>query len=105
MLTETYKGRKLKVTKGREWGTLVGTCNGTPVAWPISRDEAACMQGIRSQIDWIDERPVDGGRWGTEWYAKGTYTICERSGIHPVALGGACLHPYCQQAVRESREG
>jgi hypothetical protein len=95
MLSETYRGRKLKVKKGREWGTLVGTVNGTPVTWPMSRDEAACLAQIKAQIDWIDQEPVNGARWGAEWYAPGTYTMCGE-GIHPVALDGECRHPYCE---------
>jgi len=101
VLTETYKGRKLKVARGREWGTLTGSVNGTPVSWPISRDEAAVLADLRNQVDWIDREPVDGARWGAEWYAPGAYAICERSGIHPVALGGQCRHPYCIKAARE----
>ena len=96
MITETYRGRKLKVKKGREWGTLVGTVNGTPATWPTSRDETAAIQNMRSQIDYIDREPVDGNRWGAEWYAPGTYTMCDE-GIHPVALGGQCQHFTCKR--------
>ena len=97
MLSETYQGRKLKVKKGREWGTLVGSVNGTPVTWPTGRDETATLAQIKAQIDWIDQEPVNGERWGAEWYAPGTYAICERSGIHPVALGGECQHFTCKR--------
>jgi len=103
MLTETYKGRRLKVKKGREWGTLVGTCNGTPVTWPVSRDEAAAMDGLRGQVDWIDREPVNGARWGAEWYAPGTYTMCEED-LHPVAIGGKCQHPSCAKRRGEGTE-
>ena len=96
MITETYKGRKLKVKKGREWGTLIGTVNGTPATWPTGRDEAAAMAAMRSQIDYIDREPVNGERWGAEWYAPGTYTMCGE-GIHPVALGGECQHFTCKR--------
>ena len=96
MLTETYKGRKLKVKKGREWGTLVGTVNGTPATWPIGSDEAKCLADLRTWIDYIDREPVNGERWGAHWYAPGTYTMCGE-GIHPVALGGECRHPYCMR--------
>lgn len=105
MLTETYKGRKLKVKKGREWGTLTGFVNGTPVTWPAGRDESAVLEQLKRDVDHIDREPVDGGRWGAEWYAPGTYTICERTGIHPVALGGECQHFTCIREREEARNG
>jgi len=101
MLTETYKGRKLRVKKGKDEGTLVGSVNGTPVTWPIGRDEARVITELRAQIDWIDREPVNGARWGAEWYVPGTYTLCAE-GPHPVALGGECQHPYCIRKREES---
>jgi hypothetical protein len=43
----------------------------------------------------VDREPVNGGRWSAHWYAPGTYTLCGEG--HPVALGGRCRHPYCQE--------
>jgi hypothetical protein len=101
MITETYKGRKLRVKKGREWGTVDATVNGeyAPTA-SCGSDQAKGVQQLRDMIDWIDEKPVDGSRWGAEWYAPGTYTLCESG--HPVALDGQCQHPFC---IKQREEG
>ncbi len=94
MSREVYKGRKLLVRKGRDWGQMVGYVNGVPVTWPITRDDEVAMQNMRSQIDFIDREPVNGDRWGAEWYAPGTYKMCDE-GIHPVTLDGECQHFTC----------
>ena len=84
----------MRVKRGREWGTLDATVNGYTAMSRTSRDEAAAMRDLRNQIDFIDREPVNGDRWGGEWYAPGTYTMCSE-GIHPVALGGECQHFTC----------
>lgn len=95
MLTETYKGRKLRVKKGREWGTLACTINDGPSLSETSLDEQAAMTHLRAWVDLVDRDPVvDGSRWGAYMYAPGTYTLCDE-GPHPVALGDQCRHPYC----------
>ena len=101
MLTETYKGRKLQARKGSDWGTLRVTVNGELVATPTGRDERAALDQLHRDIDWIDERPVDGNRWGAYWYAPGTYTMCDED-LHPVALGGKCEHFTCKRKRGES---
>jgi hypothetical protein len=94
MITEIYKGRKLRVKKGREWGTLACTINGTYSLNETGLDEQAAMGHLRAWIDMVDRDPVvDGGRWAPEMYAPGTYQLCPEG--HPVALGGQCRHPYC----------
>ena len=97
MLSDTYHGRKLRVKKGREWGTLDGFVNGHSKMTAYGRagvDEARLLASLRTEIDFIDREPVNGDRWGAEWYAPGTYTMCGE-GLHPVALGGECQHFTC----------
>ena len=93
MATETHKGRKLRVKKGPEWGTLAASVNGYAVVTTVSRDEQAVIGQLRAQIDVIDEEPVNGDRWPAEWYAPGSYQLCPEG--HPVAIGGQCRHSYC----------
>jgi hypothetical protein len=94
VIRETYKGRVLLVTKGRERGTLVCTVNGYTLDRPAGRDEGRAMASLRSWIDLVDrDEVVDGGRWAAEMYAPGTYQLCPEG--HPVAIGGLCRHSYC----------
>ena len=94
MITETYRGRKLKARKGAEWGTVVVTCNGEPVSWPMGTDPARALAPVKAQIDGIDLEPVNGDRWGAHWYAPGSYEMCPE-GIHPQETGGQCQHSTC----------
>lgn len=96
MIRETYRGRKLTVRKGREWGTALVTCNGEPVAWPVTSDLGAALAPIRAQIDAIDREPVNGERWPACWYAPGTYELCPE-GLHPQERGGQCQHFTCRR--------
>ena len=98
MLGETYKGRRLRVKRGREWGVLDATVNGCSAGSRTSCDEAAVMRDLRNWVDLIDQEPVNGDRWGAEWYAPGTYAMCGE-GLHPVALGGECQHFTCVRLV------
>ena len=102
MTTETYKGRKLQVKQGREWGTLVCTVNGGEPLNETGLDEQAAMGHLRAWIDMVDRDPVvDGGKWAAEMYAPGTYELCEE-GPHPVAIGGRCRHSYCATRTKEA---
>lgn len=100
MITETYRGRKLRVTKGSEWGTVDATVNGEyALAAACGSDQARAIQQLRATIDFIDQEPVNGDRWAAKWYAPGTYTLCRLD--HPVALEGECQHAVC---VRQREE-
>ena len=97
MITETYKGRKIKVSKGREWGTLRVLVNSVDTGSRTGTDERAPLADVRATIDLIDQDPMpDGSRWGAEWYAPGTFELCAE-GTHPMAIGGPCRHPYCER--------
>lgn len=104
MLTETYKGRRLRAQRGQQWGTLAVKVNGQLVATLTSRDEAAALAQLRRDIDWIDQEPVNGDRWAAYWYAPGTYQLCPE-GLHPVALGGLCQHFTCRRRREETPDG
>jgi hypothetical protein len=94
MLTETYRGRRLRVRKGREWGTVDVTVNGIfAFVGGVGSDQSKAMQALRATVDFIDREPVNGDRWGAEWYAPGTFTLCEVG--HPVAIDGECQHSTC----------
>jgi hypothetical protein len=99
MIRETYKGRKIVVKKGRNWGTLSATVNGEYGSERIGSTEEAVASDVRATIDFIDRDPVpDGSRWGAHWYAPGTYELCAE-GIHPQQIGGPCRHPTCGPAA------
>lgn len=103
MITETYKGRRIRITKGTgaKWGYSRLVLNGTDDGFSMVLPEAL-LQSTKDWIDFIDRDPVvDGGRWGAEWYAPGTFEMCSE-GSHPQAVGGPCRHPYC---VRKAAEG
>jgi hypothetical protein len=96
MITETYKGRKIRVRKGREWGTVAATVNGVGVSTACCYgDQAKAAGQIRAQVDHIDREPVNGERWGAEWYAPGTFEMCP-AGYHPMVIGGPCEHFTCR---------
>lgn len=104
MITETYRGRKLTARKGREYGTVVVTCGGEPVSWPMTTDPASGLAGVRATIDFVDREPfVNGDRWGACWYAPGTYEMCQE-GIHPQDIGGPCRHSTCVEHVDDAAE-
>lgn len=93
MIRETYKGRKLKVVKGGEYGYVRLFVNGVNRGTSL-RTEAACIENAKSTIDFVDETPYE-GRWAEEWYAPGTYELNEHG--HVVAPGGICSCDYCEE--------
>ena len=94
MITETYRDRKIKARKGREWGTILVTCNGESVGSRAGTDLSKAVASVKAWIDLIDLEPVDGNSWAAHWYAPGTYEMCPE-GIHPQAIGGQCQHFTC----------
>ena len=94
MIRETYKGRKIVITKGREYGYSLVTLNGTNRTAYLGKQDDV-LQKIKNSIDFIDRDPVvDGSKWDAKWYEPGTYEMCAE-GSHPQAIGGPCRHPYC----------
>ena len=102
MITETYKGRKLKVAKSRDTGGLVGSINGQPMPTRYGVPEQEVIEQFHRDINFVDQRPIDGGRWGAYMYAPGTYEMCA-DGTHPMAVGGPCRHSHCQEKERADR--
>ncbi|WP_432157824.1 hypothetical protein [Streptomyces sp. bgisy153] len=101
MKRETYKGRKIKVVAGRgaDFGYTRITLNGVNMGkWTQSEDEA--LRSTRSTIDHADEVGVSSGRYGAEWYAPGTYELCENG--HAKEVDGECGHHYCAELRAES---
>jgi hypothetical protein len=94
MITETYRGRKIKARKGREWGTILLTCNGEDIGSRDGTDLSKAVASVKAWIDFIDLKPVNGDRWSAHWYAPGTYEMCPE-GIHPQEIGGQCQHSSC----------
>lgn len=99
MIRETYKGRKLKVTRAKDGLGRVGSINGHPMPTSFDPEEAILGQ-LRRNVDFVDQAPVDGSRWGAYMYAPGTYELCGE-GLHPKGLGEPCLHPSCQAAAAQ----
>ena len=93
MITETYKGRKIKATRGREWGYTRLIINGVDLGDTIDADQAHALAGLKRTIDAADEAGVASGRYGAEYYAKGTYEICDNGHAKPIS--GPCGHQYC----------
>lgn len=95
MITETYKGRKIRIIKGRgrDFGYSRVTLNGTDLGkW--QGDESKAQSRIRGSIDAVDKiGNINGNKYGAEWYAPGTFEMCENG--HPKEIGGECLHSYC----------
>ncbi|MBT2412699.1 hypothetical protein J7I94_19395 [Streptomyces sp. ISL-12] len=94
MKRETYKGRKIKVVAGRgaDWGYTRITLNGVDMGkWTQSEDEA--LRSTRGTIDHADEVGASSGRYSAEWYAPGTYELCDEG--HAKEIGGECGHHYC----------
>jgi hypothetical protein len=94
MKTETYKGRKLKVVKARgaDFGYTRVTLNGTDMGKHLG-DEDAALSWLRGSIDFADEVGVSSGRMGNEWYAPGTFDLCDEG--HAKEIGGECGHHWC----------
>ncbi|MFE0326273.1 hypothetical protein ACFW08_05590 [Streptomyces sp. NPDC058960] len=103
MKRETYKGRKIKVVAGRgaDWGYTRITVNGVDKGkWMQSEDEA--LRSTRGTIDHADEVGIDGDRYGAEWYAPGTFELCDEG--HPKEIGGECLHSWCVRQHAEAAQ-
>ncbi|MEU1074353.1 MULTISPECIES: hypothetical protein [unclassified Streptomyces] len=101
MKTETYKGRTIKVVAGRgaNWGYTRITLNGVDMGtWMQSENEA--LRSTRGTIDHADEVGVSSARYGAEWYAPGTYELCDEG--HAKEIGGECGHSWCAERRAES---
>lgn len=94
MKRETYKGRKLKVVKGRgmDWGYSRVTLNSVDLGKYMG-DEETALRSVRSYIDHAEEVGVSSARYGAEWYAPGTFELCD--GGHAKEIGGECGHDWC----------
>lgn len=94
MKRETYKGRKIKVVAGRgaDWGYTRVTLNGVDMGKSMGNEEGA-LTSTRSYIDHADEVGVSSARYGAEWYAPGTFELCD--GGHAKKTGGECGHSWC----------
>lgn len=64
MRIETYRGVKLKVKKGCEWGTLAHYVNGVRWGDWLGTDEDKALASMRSYVDSAIEQP---SRWADYW--------------------------------------
>ena len=94
MITETYKGRKIKVVKGRDWGHSRVLLNGVDRG-SFAETQQAALASIKGAIDHADRVGVSSGRYPAEFYAPGTYELCEHG--HAMPVGGPCAHSSCRQ--------
>ncbi|MEU3986136.1 hypothetical protein AB0F77_39775 [Streptomyces sp. NPDC026672] len=101
MKRETYKGRKIKVVagKGRNWGTTRQFVNGVDLG-PFQGDEDAALRSLRGDIDFADSVGPASGRCNPEWFAPGTYELCDEG--HATEIGGECGHHYCAEKRSEA---
>jgi len=102
--TETYKGRKLKVIRGRgrESGFTRTFVNGEPQGSYLGSEDRA-LRSLRRTVDHADEVGVASGRYAPHWYAPGTYELCPEG--HAKPLDGPCGHHGCVEQRRSSGEG
>jgi hypothetical protein len=105
MTTEIYKGRKIvtRIRRGRDGREVRATVNGVEAMSTYAYDgaEAKVLDNIHCQIDFIDQKPVDGSRWSIEWYDPKTVELCPE-GIHAQERGGKCTHPTCVEMRAET---
>jgi hypothetical protein len=101
MKTETYKGRKLKVVKARgaDFGYTRVTLNGTDMGKHLGTEEDA-LKWLRNSIDFTDVEGPSSGRFGSEWFAPGTFELCDEG--HPMEIGGECGHHWCVEQRAEA---
>jgi hypothetical protein len=92
MIRETYKGRQLKVTKGKSYGKSRIVVNGTECGEWLGT-QADVIEWAKRTIDDVDSRPFE-GRWAECWYAPGTYELNEIG--HVAAPGGVCSCDLCK---------
>jgi hypothetical protein len=100
MKHETYKGRKLKVVKGKggDWGRTRQYVNGVDQgAW--MGDEDAALRQLRGDVDFAESVGVASGRCRPEWFAPGTYELCGEG--HAKEIGGLCGHDWCVEQRAE----
>ena len=59
MITETYKGVRLRVRTlpGQDWGYTQMTVNGVPWFKALERDENKAMEQLKRNVDAAHERP------------------------------------------------
>ena len=68
-LRETYKGRKLIVKRGREYGHLTTVVNGVVLGNTITRDAEREMTSLRAWVDAADERRLtEPDAYSAHWY-------------------------------------
>lgn len=94
MIRETYKGRKLKVVKGRGADSHSArlTVNGVDMGMWMGT-EKALLDSACGYVDHADEVGVGSGRYEAAWYVPGTYELCDAG--HAKPIGGACGHDWC----------
>ena len=69
MIRETYKGRKLVVKRGRQYGYLTTLVNGVVLGHTITRDADREMRSLRAWVDAADERRLtDPDAYPAHWY-------------------------------------
>lgn len=92
MIRETYKGRQLKATKGKSYGSSRIVVNGTECGEWLGT-QADVIEWAKHTIDDVDSRPFE-GRWNECWYEPGTYELNEIG--HVTAPGGTCSCDLCK---------
>lgn len=101
MATEIYKGRKIvtRTRRGRFIREMYVTVNGVEATSTYHREgvEAWLLANVHATIDWVDSLPIDGGRFGIEWYDPKTAELCA-GGLHAQEIGGTCTHPTCVES-------
>ena len=102
LATEIYKGRKIvtRTRRGRDGREAYATVNGVEATSTYFHNGALdkVADYVRATIDFVDTKPVDGGKWPIHWYDPKTVELCSE-GLHPKEIGGKCTHPTCESAA------
>lgn len=95
MKTLTHNGCRIKVrlNRGRNWGTVTATVNGElfPAVTRPTEDEV--IADVVQQLERIHAKPVDGNSWPAHYYPPGSYALCGNG--HPREVNAECRHSYC----------
>jgi hypothetical protein len=94
VITETYKGCRIRAVKGKgwEWGRTRVVLNGVDKGH-YGGDEPTVVASIKATIDDAERMGVAEARFGPEWFAPGTYDLCPEG--HEMPIGGQCGHHWC----------
>lgn len=92
MIRETYKGCKIVIKKGAQYGYANVRLNGVDKGDWMQSEEAA-LRSVHGSIDHAEEVGPGSARYPAEYYAPGSYDLCGEG--HTTTAGAPCQHDWC----------